>query len=424
MSKEQLRAPRGTSDILPEDQKYWEYVQNIFSKISIKYGFDRIETPVIEQSNLFTRGVGEFTDIVEKETYTFNDRGGDSLTLRPEGTAPVCRSYIEHGMQNLPQPIRLFYQFPMYRYERPQSGRYREFRQAGIEIIGEYSPLADLEVIQFACELVSELGLPDLDLIINSIGDDKCRNKYIADLQSYYQSRITKLTHIDCQLRLDSNTLRLLDCKDINCQKLIKNAPKSLDYLCEDCLIHWNELLEHLDQLGIEYKVDPTLVRGFDYYTKTVFEIVPKNQGGQSTILAGGRYDGLIEQIGGQPTPGIGFAIGLDRVIMKLKSESEDKISINENHVKCFVAHNGDDAKKFAIKVVTKLRNNGIRSVLGSPSRSLKSQMRYASSIKSIYSIIIGEDELKDGILIFRDMIDSKQEKLDLNQIIQKINSV
>ena len=422
MSKEQLRAPRGTSDILPEDQKYWEYVQNIFSKISIKYGFDRIETPVIEQSNLFTRGVGEFTDIVQKETYTFNDRGGDSLTLRPEGTAPVCRSYIEHGMQNLQQPVRLFYQFPMYRYERPQSGRYREFRQAGIEIIGEYSPLADLEVIQFACELVSELGLPDLDLIINSIGDDKCRNKYIADLQSYYQSRITKLTHIDCQLRLDSNTLRLLDCKDINCQKLIKNAPKSLDYLCEDCLIHWNELLEHLDQLGIEYKVDPTLVRGFDYYTKTVFEIVPKNKGGQSTILAGGRYDGLIEQIGGQPTAGTGFAIGLDRVIMKLKSE--DKISIDENYVKCFVAHNGDDAKKFAIKVVTKLRNNGIRSVLGSPSRSLKSQMRYASSIKSIYSIIIGEDELKDGILIFRDMIDSKQEKLDLNQIIQKINSV
>ena len=422
MSKEQLRAPRGTSDILPEDQKYWEYVQNIFSKISIKYGFDRIETPVIEQSNLFTRGVGEFTDIVQKETYTFNDRGGDSLTLRPEGTAPVCRSYIEHGMQNLQQPVRLFYQFPMYRYERPQSGRYREFRQAGIEIIGEYSPLADLEVIQFACELVSELGLPDLDLIINSIGDDKCRNKYIADLQSYYQSRITKLTHIDCQLRLDSNTLRLLDCKDINCQKLIKNAPKSLDYLCEDCLIHWNELLEHLDQLGIEYKVDPTLVRGFDYYTKTVFEIVPKNKGGQSTILAGGRYDRLIEQIGGQPTAGTGFAIGLDRVIMKLKSE--DKISIDENYVKCFVAHNGDDAKKFAIKVVTKLRNNGIRSVLGSPSRSLKSQMRYASSIKSIYSIIIGEDELKDGILIFRDMIDSKQEKLDLNQIIQKINSV
>ena len=252
MNKEQLRAPRGTSDILPEDQKYWGYVQEIFSEIAVKYGFDRIETPVIEQSNLFTRGVGEFTDIVEKETYTFNDRGGDSLTLRPEGTAPVCRSYLEHGMQNLPQPIRLFYQFPMYRYERPQAGRYREFRQAGIEIIGEYSPLVDLEVIQFACELVSKLGLSDLDLIINSIGDDNCRNKYIADLKSYYQNRISELVHVDCQGRLDSNPLRLLDCKDTNCQKLIQNAPKSLDYLCEDCLIHWNELLEYLDQLGID----------------------------------------------------------------------------------------------------------------------------------------------------------------------------
>ena len=424
MSKELLRAPRGTSDILPDDQKYWKYVENIFSKIAKKYGFNRIETPVIEQSNLFTRGVGEFTDIVEKETYTFNDRGGDSLTLRPEGTAPVCRSYLEHGMQNLPQPIRLFYQFPMYRYERPQAGRYREFRQAGIEIIGEYSPLADLEVIQFACELVSELGLSDLNLIINSIGDDKCRNKYISDLKTYYQNRISELSHVDCQRRLDSNTLRLLDCKDINCQKLIKNAPKSLDYLCESCLIHWNELLEHLDQLGIDYKIEATLVRGFDYYTKTVFEIIPKEQGSQSTILAGGRYDGLIEQIGGQSTPGIGFAIGLDRVIMKLKSESKDEISTNEDNVRCFVAYNSDDAKKFAIKVVTKLRNNGIRSVLGSPSRSLKSQMKYAYSIKALYSIIIGEDELQSEILTLRDMLDSKQEKLDLNQIIEKIHRV
>ena len=418
------KAPRGTADILPGEQKYWHYIESTARLLGQRYGYSRLDTPTFERTNLFVRGVGQGTDIVEKETYTFNDRGGDSLTLRPEGTAPVCRSYLEHGMQNLPQPIRLFYQFPMYRYERPQAGRYREFRQAGIEIIGEYSPLVDLEVIQFACELVSKLGLSDLDLIINSIGDDNCRNKYIADLKSYYQNRISELVHVDCQRRLDSNPLRLLDCKDTNCQKLIQNAPKSLDYLCEDCLIHWNELLEYLDQLGIDYKIDATLVRGFDYYTKTVFEIVPRNQGGQSTIVAGGRYDGLIEQIGGQSTPGIGFAIGLDRVIMKLKSESEDKISINENYVRCFVAHNGDDAKKFAIKVVTKLRDNGIRSVLGSPSRSLKSQMRYASSINALYSIIIGEDELRAGNLIFRDMLDSKQEKLDLNQIIKKIKNV
>ncbi|MQG18602.1 MAG: histidine--tRNA ligase [SAR202 cluster bacterium] len=421
MSKEQLRAPRGTSDILPEDQKYWRYVQYIFSKIALKYGFNRIDTPVIEQSNLFSRGVGEFTDVVEKETYTFSDRGGDSLTLRPEGTAPVCRSYLEHGMQNLPQPVRLFYQFPMYRYERPQAGRYREFRQAGIEVIGEHSPIVDLEVIQFAWELVSQLGLSNLDLIINSIGDEKCRDKYITDLKLYYTNQFSKLDHPDCQRRLDSNTLRLLDCKNKNCQELIKEAPRSLDYLCEGCLFHWNELLEHLDSVGIPYRIDDTLVRGFDYYTKTVFEIVPENQESQNTILAGGRYDGLIEQIGGQPTPGIGFAIGLDRVIMNLKSEN--KISIDENYVKCFVAHNGEDAKKFAVQVVTELRNNGIRSILGSPSRSLKSQMRYASSIKALNAIIIGEDELKDLKLIFRNMLDSNQEKLDLNQIIQKIKT-
>ena len=313
-----FRAPRGTTDLLPEQQKYWRYIESKAMELAGEYGFGRIDTPVFEDSDLFIRSVGEGTDIVEKEMYTFDDRGGDSVTLRPEGTAPVCRSYLEHGMHNLPQPVRMYYFCPVFRYERPQAGRFREHHQFGLEVLGDPDPSVDAEVIEFASRFMGALGLSDINILVNSIGDPECRPAYIERLRDHYSGLKEQLCP-DCLTRLDRNPLRLLDCKVATCHALGDEAPRSADHLCQPCQDHWDRLEEYLAAMEITYQVDHRLVRGLDYYTRTVFEVQPRDVGGQSTILGGGRYDGLIQELGGRATPGIGFATGMERLTLNLQ---------------------------------------------------------------------------------------------------------
>ena len=313
-----FQAPRGTTDLLPEEQKYWRYIQSKATDLAHRYGYGRIDSPVFEDSGLFIRSVGEGTDIVEKEMYTFEDRGGDSVTLRPEGTAPVCRAYLEHGMHNLPQPVRLYYFCPVFRYERPQAGRFRQHHQFGVEVIGDADPSVDAEVIELAWQLMDNLGLRDINLFVNSIGDSECRPQYVDQLKSYYTEHYSRLCQ-DCRNRLERNPLRLLDCKVETCRALGAAAPRSVDHLCVECQEHWGKLLGYLQSMGIPYQVEHRLVRGLDYYSRTVFEIQPADVGAQSTICGGGRYDGLIEQLGGKHTPGVGFGSGLERLALNLK---------------------------------------------------------------------------------------------------------
>ena len=421
MKNQLFQAPRGTSDIMPEDQPYWRSIENSMYKLTNIYGYDRIETPAFEDSGLFIRGVGEDTDIIEKETYTFEDRGGNLLTLRPEGTAPICRAYLEHGMQNKAQPVRLFYYCPMFRFDRPQAGRYRQLNQFGIELIGEKDPSVDAEVIDLAWNFFNDLGLiENVSLHINSIGDKSCRDDYIRALQAHYTNVKTSMVHQECIRRLETNPLRLLDCKESSCQDIIQSSPSTIDYLCKDCLIHWENLLKHLEQLHIPYIIDNRLVRGLDYYTRTVFEIVPPDGISQGTILAGGRYDGLIEQLGGNPTPGIGFATGIERIILNLKKHD---LKLNKSAgTKILVAYLGVEAQIAGIEICSDLRSRGQTAVLAPGSRGLKSQLRYASSIQATHSVIIGTDELATQTFILRDMASSTQTVIKKEELLKIID--
>ena len=413
-----FQSPRGTTDILPQDQQFWALIRTATQNIAERFGYSRIETPIFEDTGLFNRGVGQSTDIIEKETYTFIDRGGDSLTLRPEGTAPICRSYVEHGMHNLPQPIRLFYLIQNFRYERPQAGRFRQHNQFGIEVFGEPDAYIDAEVIEVAWRFLEELNLNNISLSINSIGDALCRPNYVTNLKEYYSDLRNTLCE-DCDRRLDTNPLRLLDCKVEGCQPIVANAPKSEDHLCRECEEHWNELQTHLGNIKIPFFIDHRLVRGLDYYSRTVFEISPPVDGRTNVIAGGGRYDGLIEQIGGPNTPGIGFGMGLERVIDNLKRENIPPPQINSTLF--LIAHMGTPAKTEAIKLASQIRSRGCRTVIG-PSRGLKSQLRYANSIKASHCIIIGDDELKDGTYTVRNLNDSDQNRLSPKAIMEKFS--
>ena len=419
MNYQTFQAPRGTNDILPIDQKYWRYIESKVSRSAKNFGYERIDTPIFEDAGLFVRSVGKITDIIEKETYTFEDRGGDLLSLRPEGTAPVCRAYLEHGMHNISQPVRLYYSCPMFRYDRPQAGRYRELNQFGVEVIGDGDPSVDAEVIDFGWNLLQDIGLENLTLLVNSIGDPICKSEYIVALKQHYEKYIDDLKHEECRSRLASNPLRLLDCKEKSCQQIVVNAPKSVDYLCDECSLHWKELLGYLETLGIPYVVDSRLVRGLDYYARTVFEIVPSGAGSQGTILAGGRYDGLIEQLGGSQTPGIGFATGIERIILNLKKQ---KYPVPDHDgTKVVVAHKGDGPKKEALILTSVLRHKGTSVVLAPAGRSLKSQLRYASSIKATHAVIIGDREIETGLLVLRDLSRSAQSELNRDELIDTL---
>ncbi len=416
----QFQTPRGTVDILPEDQKYWNFVRSKAEEVASRFGFHRIDTPMFEDARLFERGVGSTTDIVEKETYTFADRGGDTLTLRAEGTAPVCRAYLQHGMQNSPQPIKVYYICPVFRYERPQSGRYRQHTQFGIEVIGESDASVDAEVIEVGWRYLESVGLSGLSLSINSIGDKECRPVYLDELRSYYAERMDEVCD-DCLRRLERNALRLLDCKNEQCQPLVEDAPVSSDHLCSECQDHWDNLRSYLTETGLDYHVERRLVRGLDYYSRTVFEIAPPEEGRMVTIVGGGRYDGLIEELGGRPTPGIGYGMGLERVIQNIQRQNVPLPDRRE--ASALVVHLGIAAKSAGMRIASELRQAGIAASLAPP-RGMRSQLRYASNTGATHAIIIGDDELAKGVATLRDLDSSSQSEVPLDRLAEALGSV
>ena len=415
-----FQAPRGTYDRMPDQQRLWQRINKVLEEISDSYGYDRIDTPVIEDAKLFSRGVGDVTDIMEKETYTFPDRGGDLLTLRPEGTAPVCRAYIEHGMHNLPQPVRLYYVCPVFRYERPQSGRYRQHHQFGVEVLGSAEPEVDVEVIELAWNILKKLDISDIKLKINTMGDTDSRRLYISKLQDYLNSKIDQIPE-SIKPRVSANPLRVLDSKDPKMFEINNAAPKCLDYINAASSEHWTTLLKNLDALSIPYEVDHKLVRGFDYYTRTVFEIVPSVEKTQNTLIGGGRYDGLIEILGGKSTPGIGFAMGLERVASALDHTLSELES--NNSIKLLVAHMGDPAKERAVLLSSRIRTAGLPAVLA-PTRGIKSQLRYATSISATHAIIVGEEELQNREVVLRTFATHSQETISEANLINFLSSI
>jgi histidyl-tRNA synthetase len=407
-------APRGTTDILPEEQAYWRYVEQKAAYICQLFGYERIDVPTFEDAGLFSRGIGEGTDIVEKEMYVFADRGGNQLALIPEGTASVCRAYVEHGMHNLPQPVKLYYMTSAFRYERPQAGRDRQHHQFGCEAIGDDDPALDAEVIDMAWQFFQSLGISKLLLHLNSIGCKKCRPDYLKALKEYYVKYKDKLCS-DCQTRLVRNPLRLLDCKQPSCQQIADAAPRSVDYLCPECTEHFNHLKRYLGRLNLPFTINHRLVRGLDYYTRTVFEIQPEIEGGQSSLVGGGRYDNLIEEIGGKPTPALGFAAGMERIVLNLKRQNIPVPPLPKPNV--FIAYAGGDAKDEVIKLAAQLRQAGIGAIAATGGKSLKAQLRQANNFGARHTVIIGEEEVKTATVILRDMTSAQQETIPLSQL-------
>ena len=378
------------------------------------YGYERIDAPAFEDTGLFTRSVGEETDIVNKEMYTFEDRSGSQLTLRPEGTAPVCRAYLEHGLHNWPQPVKLYYMASIFRYERPQAGRYRQHYQFGYEAIGDDDPALDAEVIDMAWQFFESLNLHHLSLQLNSIGCKQCRPGYLAALKNYYANYTPDLCS-DCKTRLKRNPLRLLDCKKPSCQSAANSAPRSIDHLCQQCDDHFNRLKGYLGLLGLPFTINHRLVRGLDYYTRTVFEIQPEPGGAQSTLGGGGRYDDLIEELGGKPTPAVGFAAGIERIILNLKKQGVSIPPLPSPQV--FIAYVGDEAKDEATKLASRLRRAGIGVIEALGSKSLKAQLRQANTLGAERVVIIGEQEIKADTVILRDMTTSVQKTVPLDKL-------
>lgn len=390
-----INKPRGTEDILPADSPLWQKVEQTAREICGAYGYREIRTPVFEDTALFQRGVGDTTDVVQKEMYTFEDKGGRSITLRPEGTASLVRSFIEHSLYADPQPTKLFYLISCYRYEKPQSGRLREFHQFGIECFGGTSDAADAEIIALALSFFEKLGVKGLKLNLNSIGCPVCKKEYNRILKDYFKQYEADLCDT-CKTRLEKNPMRIIDCKSEVCSKIAADAPKMIDHLCADCRQHLDQTLRYLDNMKIAYTIDPTIVRGLDYYTRTVFEITSDALGAQSTVCGGGRYNGLVEELGGKPTEGIGFAVGLERLMMIMKSQGLDK-AVPDSQPAIFIAAIGEEADVLAQKLVYDLRAMGCHAERDLCGRSVKAQMKYANKLKARYSMVLGEDETKDG---------------------------
>jgi len=403
--------PRGTRDVLPGESGFWQYVEAVARDTCRRFAYREIRTPIFEHTELFLRGIGETTDIVEKEMYTFCDRGNRSLTLRPENTAAVVRSFLEHKLYSEPMPVKLYYIGPMFRYDRPQAGRYRQFHQFGIEAIGAKGPAIDAEVIVLAEEFLHTLGLRDLDLKINTVGCPACRPQYRQALREYLAGKLEHLCQ-DCRTRYERNPLRVLDCKEEQCSRQITDAPKVVDHLCRDCAEHFAGLQELLTAAGVKYELAPRLVRGLDYYTNTAFEIQYPPLGAQSAVCGGGRYDGLIEECGGVPTPGIGFAIGLERVILAL--EKQNLLPASDLAVDVFFAPLGAAALPAAFRLLTRLRAAGLVCEMDFLGRSLKGQLKHAARCQAKYVAILGENELTAGKILLRDMRTGEQRLVDL----------
>ncbi len=407
-------------DILPEEQIYYEKIYGTVSRIADFYGFGRIETPILEETGLFLKGIGLATDVVKKEIYSFKTKGGDLLSLRPEGTAPIVRAYIEHGMQAWPQPVKLWYFGPFFRHENPQAGRFRQFWQFGFEVIGEKNPIIDAQIIQIAYVVLKELKIKDLIVKINSIGCHQCRPYYKKLLTSYFRTRESLLCR-DCKKRLKENVLRILDCKNEKCKGVREKAPQMLDHLCDDCHAHFKEVLEFLDEINIPYNLDPYLVRGLDYYAKTVFEIFQEKDGDENSrqiaLGGGGRYDRLVKLSGGKETPASGVALGVERIIDLIK---ENGLAIKKKEKgKIFLAQLGSLAKKRSLKLLEEFRRANLKVSESFSKNSLKPQLDKANRLGIKYSLILGQKEALEGSIIIRDMETGKQETVKLDKVVK-----
>ena len=408
-----INIPKGTKDVLPSESYKWHYVERIARETADLYCLNEIRTPTFEHTELFLRGVGDTTDIVNKEMYTFRDKGDRSITLKPEGTSGVARSFIENGLFNGAMPLKMYYITPVFRYENPQKGRLREHHQFGVEVYGGAGADTDAEVIKLAYTVLKKCGL-SVKLYINSMGCPDCRKKYNEALKGYFADKLDKLCPT-CRERYYKNPLRILDCKEEECKALCKDAPKIIDYLCEDCSAHFKKLQELLTDCGVAYEINPFIVRGLDYYTKTVFEFVTTALGSQGTVCGGGRYDNLISQLGGTPTCGVGFGMGIERLLMLM--EAENVIIPERENVKLYIATMGDAAYKKAFEIVSALRDKGVKAEVDHAGRGIKAQFKYADKIHAENVVTLGENELASGIAQIKHMADGSLKEVKIDEI-------
>lgn len=415
------KAIKGTKDVLPSEVYKNQYIEATCLTVAENFGYKEMRTPVFEHTELFQRGVGDTTDVVQKEMYTFDDKGGRSITLRPEGTAGAARSFLENGLSNEALPQKICYLTSCYRYEKPQAGRLREFHQFGIECFGATSPLADAEMIALAKQIFDELGVKDLHLELNSIGCPTCRAEYHKALKEYFASRVDELCDT-CRDRLDRNPMRILDCKSPVCSEIAKDAPVVLDYLCDECKEHFEKTKSYLDAMNIEYIVNPQIVRGLDYYTKTVFEFVADSIGAQGTVCGGGRYDGLIEELGGQHTPSLGFAMGLER--LQLVMEVQGCEFPEPSRPDLFIVAMGDKATLKAVEIAKDMRDEGYSVVYDLNGRSLRAQMKYADKINAKYNVVIGDNEVDTKSAVLKDMATGEQSNISLETFVSGFYSI
>ena len=411
-------APRGTIDILPEDQPYWDFLRQEIQRVAGLFGLQRIDIPIFEETSLYVRGVGEGTDIVDKEMYSFQDKGGRDITLRPEFTAGVVRAYLQHGMKTLPQPVKLFTMGPIFRYERVQAGRYRQHTQFDIEYIGEVDPAVDFEVMSVAWQLFLNLGFKGLAFQVNSTGCPACRPGYVEQLVSYYRGHEQEICS-DCKRRLERNPLRLLDCKTPSCQPIIAEAPRISDHLCDDCQEHFALVRRYLDAHERPYTINHRLVRGLDYYSKTVFEVWAEGIGAQGAVCGGGRYDGLAEDLGGAPTPGIGFGSGMERLVLAMKEQGVQVPGAPGAQV--MLIYGGLNAKVAALKIISELRDQGVRAGLVFGDRSFKAQFRAADREGAAYAVALGDNELEAGEAELQDLQEGSRVSVKLGELVATI---
>ena len=413
-----IKAPKGTKDTMPRDSYKVQYIEKEFSELCRLYGFGEVRTPMFESTELFNRGVGETTDIVQKEMYTFEDLGHRSITLKPEGTSPAVRAFIESHDYAEMQPTKYYYDSPCFRYERPQAGRLREFHQFGVENFGTPDMMADAEVIALASDFIKKIGIEDVELRINSVGCRECRPVYRKTLQDYLRPYYEELSDISKD-RFEANPMRIIDSKDVTDQRIAKDAPYMLDYLCDDCKAAFEALKANLDAMDISYVVDPRIVRGLDYYTKTAFEFVTTKIGAQGTICGGGRYDHLVEEIGGPSIPGVGFGLGKERLLILM--EQNDIIVDDPNVPDISVSFIGDKARLYALDLVHKLRAGGVSAIIDTLNRNLKGQMKYANKLNARYSVVIGDNEIEKGIVTLKNMHSGEQKEINAIDITKEI---
>ncbi len=412
------KAPRGTKDILSSESYKWQYLETMFKETCKNFGYSEIRTPIFEHTELFERGVGETTDVVQKEMYTFLDKGERSITLKPEGTSSVVRAFVENKVYTESQPTKVYYQTPCFRYERPEAGRLRQFHQFGVEAFGSEEASLDVEVMSLVSTFFKKLGLKSIELHINSIGCPKCRQEYNDKLREYLSVKVESLCGT-CKSRYDKNPMRILDCKNESCGEKTHDAPLMIDNLCEECEEHFGKVKDYLELADVDYVVDPKIVRGLDYYTKTAFEFISNDIGSQGTVSGGGRYDGLVSELGGPKTPSVGFGMGIERLLLTLESNG---IEIpKQNDIDLFIVSMGEQAHKLAFKLLSKLRLNGISADKDYLNRGIKPQFKYANKLNAKYTVVIGDSEIEKNIVSLKDMESGEQKEISIDDLIDEL---